>query len=79
MADPISDLHMVITTFSVGVDATRTLIINNESLTSIAYFGFLDGGNDDVIAMSSRMARRVANNGRVIMGGIQIKKIQALV
>ena len=79
MADPIADLHMVVTTCVVNIDATRTLIINNESLTSIADFGFLDGGDDDVTAISSRMARRAANNGRVILGGIQIKKIQALV
>ena len=79
MADSIADLHMVLTTFGVSSKATCTLIINNESLTLIADFGFLDGGDDDVTAMSSRMARRVANNGRVIMGGIQIKKVQALV
>ena len=79
MADPIDDLHMVLTTCGVDVDATRTLIINNESLTSIADFGFLDGGDDDVTAMSSHMARRAANHGRAILGGIYIKKIQALV
>ena len=79
MADPISDLHMVFTSCDVSVDAKSTLSINNEYLTSIADFGFLDGGNDDVTAMSSRMARRVANNERVILGGIQIKKMQALV
>ena len=79
MADPIADIHMVITTCGVDVDATRTLIINNGYLTSIADFGFLDGGNDDITKMSSRMARREANNDRVILGGIQIKKIQALV
>ena len=75
MSDPISDIHMVLTTYGVSVDATRTLIIKNEYLTSIADFGFLDGGDDDVTAMSSRMARHVANNGHVILGGIQIKKI----
>ena len=79
MADPISDLHMVLTTCGVDVDATRTLIINNESLSLIADFGFLDGGDDDVTAMSTRMARRAANNVLVILGGIQIKKIKALV
>ena len=79
MADPIADLHMVVTTCVVNIDATRTFIINNESLTSIEDFGFLDGGDDDVTAILSRMARREANNGRVILGGIQIKKIQALV
>ena len=79
MDDPIANIHMVIITCGVSTKTTRTLIIKNESLTSIADFGFLDGGNDDVTAMSSRMARRVANNGRVILGGIQIKKIQALV
>ena len=78
MSNPIADLHMVLTTFCVSVKATRTLTINNESLTSITDFGFLDGGNDDVTAMSSRTALHVANNDRVILGGIQIKKIQAL-
>ena len=79
MANPIADLHMVLTTCGVNVEAMRALIINNEHLTSIADFGFLDGGEDDITAMSSRMARRVSNNGGVILGGIQIKKIQALV
>ena len=79
MADPIADLCMFLTICDVSVEATRTLIINNESLISIADFGFLDGGDDDVTAMSLCMARHVANNGRVIMGGIHIKEIQALV
>ena len=51
MADPIAGLHMVLTTCGVRVEATRTLIINNKSLTSIADFDFLDGGNDGVTAM----------------------------
>ena len=51
MADPIADLHMVLTTCGVSVEATCTLIISNESLTSIADFGFLYGGNDEVTAM----------------------------
>ena len=75
MTDPISDLHMVLTTCGVSVKSMRTLIIKNKSLTLIVDFGFLDGGDNDVTAMSSRMAHRVANNGRVIFGGIQIKKI----
>ena len=79
MADPIADLHMVHATCDVSVDATRTLTINNKSLTSIADFGFLGGGDNDVTAMSLRMARRVANNGRVVLSVIQIKKIQAFV
>ena len=42
MADPISDLHMVLIICGVSVKATSALIINNEALTSIAEFGFLD-------------------------------------
>ena len=79
MANPIADLCMVLTSCGVSVEATRTLIINNKSITSIADFRFLDGSDDDVTAMSLRMARPVANNGRVILGGIKIKKIQVLV
>ena len=52
MADPIVDFHMILTTCGESAEATRTLIINNESLTSIVDFGFLDGGNDDVTAIS---------------------------
>ena len=62
MADPIADLHMVLTTCGVSVKATCTLIINNESLTLIVDFGFLDGGDDDVTKMSLRMVCRVDNN-----------------
>ena len=45
----------------------------------MADFGFLDGVDDDVTAMLLLMARRIANNGRLILGEIQIKKIQSLV
>ena len=79
MADPIADLHMVLTTYGLSIKATRTLIIKNESLTSIADFGFFDGGDDDVTAISSHMAHCVSNNGRVILGEIQINNIQSLV
>ena len=40
MVDPVENLRMVLTTCGVSVEATRTLIINNESLTSIADSGF---------------------------------------
>ena len=79
MADLISDIHMVLKTCGVSIEATRNLIINNESLSLIANFGFLDGGENDVTAMSLCMTRRVANNGRLILGGIKIKNIQVLV
>ena len=75
MAHHIADLDMVLTTCGVSVEATCTFIINKKSLTSIADFGFLDGGDNDVTAMLSHMARRVDNNGRVILGVIHIKKI----
>ena len=70
MADTIAYIHMVLITCGVSAKETRTLIINNKSLTLISDFGFLDGGDDAVTAMSSRMMRRVANNGHMIMGGI---------
>ena len=79
MADNIANLHMVLKNCGASVEATRTLIINNKSLKSIADFGLLDGGNDYVTAILLRMARCIDNNGRVILGGIQIKKIHALV
>ena len=79
MDDPIADLHMVLTTCGVSVEATQTLIINNKSLTSIADSGFLDVGNNDITVMSSHMVHCVANNDCVILGEIQIKKIHALV
>ena len=79
MADHISDLHLVLKTCGVSVEATRTLIINNKSLTLIADFGFLGGGDDDVTARPSCMARHVATNCCVILCGIKIKKIQVLV
>ena len=53
MANPIANLHMDLTTYGVSIKATNTLIINNESLASILDFGFLDGGDNDVTAMSS--------------------------
>ena len=79
MDDPIADLHKVLTICGVSVKATRTLIINNNSLTTIADLGFFDSGDDDVTTITLCIAHGVANNGRMILCGIQIKKIQALV
>ena len=59
MDDPIANLHMFLTTCGVSIEETRPLIINNESLTSIADFRFFDGGDDDVTAMCRRVWRVV--------------------
>ena len=52
--------------------------VDVEGLNSIDAFAALNG-DSDVTEMAKRMAARTANVGRVILGTMQIKKIQTLV
>jgi hypothetical protein len=63
-----------------GVTAatSRQVFIDIEGLDTIDAFATLNG-DSDVTEMAKRMASRTAAVGRVILGTMQIKKIQALV
>ena len=59
-------------------NASRQTFIDMEGLNLIDAFATLTG-NSDVTEMAKRMTARTANAGQVILGTMQIKKIQALV
>jgi len=78
-ADPVPNpVHDVLNLCGVTVPATRQIFIDIEGLDSIDTFANLNG-DSDVTEMAKRMASRTAAVGRVILGTMQIKKIQALV
>ena len=54
------------------------LIRTGKGLTSIADFGFFDS-NLGVVYMVKRLSSRTINDGRVNLGTVHIKNIQALV
>ena len=73
--DPI---HAVFRTCGVGLLAARMTFVNVEGLDSLSAFTQLNG-DTDVTEMAKRMASRPAASGRVILGTMQIKRLQALV
>ena len=73
--DPI---HAVLRTCGVALLAARMTFINVEGLDSISTF-IQFNGDSDVIEMAKRMAARPSVAGRVILGTMQIKRLQALV
>jgi hypothetical protein len=62
----------------VSSATARDVFIEVEGLNTIEAFGALSG-DADVTEMAKRMASCTANVGRVILGTMQIKRIQALV
>ena len=73
-AEPPNPIHGVLTTAS-----HRDVFINNEGLDSINAFTRISG-DTDITEMAKRMASRPnAAAGRVILGTLQIKRLQALV
>ena len=73
----ISDIHSVRTVCVVVDPNNRDLIITGEVLTSIADFCVFEG-ECDVSDMAKRLSSRTANDGRVNLGMVHIKKLQAL-
>ncbi len=73
--NPVQD---VLNLCGVTVPATRQIIIDSEGLDTIDAFANLNG-DSNVTEMAKRMASRTAAFGRVILGTMKIKKIQALV
>ena len=71
-------LDLVLTICGTRDAAVRMRIIQNEGLRSLNDFGILET-DTDIVDMAKRMASRTVNEGRVNLGTIQIKNIQALV
>lgn len=74
----VNPIHNVLALCGVDTEEARAVFINVEGLNSVDAFAMLDG-DKDVIEMAKRMAARDDAAGRVILGTMQIKRIQALV
>jgi hypothetical protein len=70
------DIHAVLAICGFANVMDRTSIINNEGFQSIADFGVLE--DKDVFKMVKRLGNRTVAAGRVNVGAIQVKKLQAL-
>ena len=74
-ANPI---HGVLQVCGVNAVASRNVFIETEGLDSMEAFALLSG-DADVTEMAKRMSSRTVATGRVILGTMHIKRIQALV
>ena len=74
----VNPVHTALEVCGIGAAAARNVFIQVEGIDSIEAFGALSG-DSDVTEMAKRMASRTVNAGRVILGTMQIKRIQALV
>jgi hypothetical protein len=74
----LNPVHNVLNLCGVTAATSRQVFIDIEGLDTIDAFATLNG-DSDVTEMAKRMASRTAAVGRVILGTMQIKKIQALV
>jgi hypothetical protein len=73
---PNADIHAVLSICGIATEAHHTSIIINEGFTSLADFGLLS--EKDVYEMVKQMGSRTAAAGRVYVGTLQVKKLQAL-
>ena len=76
--DHNAELHAVLQRCGIATAADRDTIINNEGFTTVADFSMLEG-DTDVTEMAKRMAGRTAAGGRINLGTLVIKRLQALV
>jgi hypothetical protein len=70
------DIHAVLVICGFANVVDRMSINNNEGFQSIADFGILE--DEDVLEMVKRLGNRTVAAGRVNVGAIQVKKLQAL-
>jgi hypothetical protein len=75
---PPNPIHGVLQVCGINAAASRDVFILTEGLDTMELFALLSG-DTDVTEMAKRMASRSVNGGRVILGTMHIKKIQALV
>lgn len=76
--EPPNPVHEVLTICGIASAASRETFINIEGLDSMEAFASMNG-DSDVSEMAKRMASRPSATGRVILGTMQIKRLQALV
>jgi hypothetical protein len=73
-----AEVATVLTTCGITDPASRNILIQTEGLNSLGVVGRLDG-DSDVTEMAKRLASRRAADGKVILGTVVIKNLQALV
>lgn len=80
MADPIAELHAVLTTCGITeADTPRVSVIDREGFNELPDLGILET-DGDVTEMANRMAKRTVDDGRVTLGTtVVIKRLQTLV
>jgi hypothetical protein len=76
--DPLDEVRAVLGICGIDDAVIRERMIQHEGFTSLADLGEMDN-DTDVSDMAKRMAGRTAAEGRVNLGTVQIKKLQALV
>jgi hypothetical protein len=77
--EPPNSVHKILTICGITTAANRKTFINIEGLDSVEAFASMNG-DSDITEMAKRMASRPnAAAGRVILGTMQIKRLQALV
>ncbi len=76
---PPNPVHGVLQVCGITSVTSRNIFINTEGLDLIEAFGAMNG-DSDVSEMAKRMAARSSTAaGRVVLGTMQIKRLQALV
>ena len=71
-------VHQALRVCGVTALSARKVFIEVEGIDNLEALGTLNG-DTDVTEMAKRMASRPANAGKVILGTMQIKRLQALV
>jgi hypothetical protein len=72
------DLTAVFTVCGIGPQGVRIQIATNEGFVDLADLGTMEG-DKDVLEMAKRLSTRTVADGRVLLGTVQIKRLQALV
>ena len=74
----MADLNAVFTVCGIAQQPVRALIMANEGFVDIDDLGVMEG-DKDVLEMAKRLSSRTVADGRVLLGTVQIKRLQALV
>ena len=78
LAAAADSVHQALRVCGVTAASARKVFIDVEGIDNLEALGTLNG-DTDVTEMAKRMASRSANAGKVILGTMQIKRLQALV
>ena len=77
-APPNAEVHAVLQMCGVADADTRNLLIQNEGFETLEDIAILES-DADLTEMAKRSASRTMADGRVLLGTVQIKRMQGLV